>query len=107
MGISDNTLNEIEQERVAYLLNTDEIIYAMMAEPLTTGKKFTLNPNISNIKGLEKLNLVNSLVYEEESMGSLELMDTQRQLEFPKRKFHPLRPATLSDELAEDSSYSE
>ena len=107
MGISDNTLNEIEQERVSYLLNMDDMIYAMMAEPLTTGNKFILNPNISNIGGLEKLNLVNSLVNVEESTGSLELIDTQPQIEFPKRKFHPLRPATLSDELAEDSSYSE
>jgi len=78
MGPDENTLNEIEQEMICYLLNVDDMNYTMLCE-----------------------------VCKEDGLESIEFIDTQVQIEFPKRKFHPLRPTTMEDELAKESSYSE
>lgn len=107
MGLNENTLNEIEQEMVCYLIDVDDMYYTMLCEPLVTRYKSAMAPNIKDIEGLEKISLVSGLVCKEDNFGSMELIDTQQQIEFPKRRFQPLRPATLEDEIAEDSSYSE
>lgn len=105
MGISDNTLNEIDQERASYLLNLDDMNYAMLAEPLVTRIKSAINPYMPNIVGLKKLSLKDALE-QEASKHSMEL-EKPSQIEFPKRKIQPLRPETLENEIAQDSSYSE
>jgi len=102
--VSTNPLNEIEQEMCSYLLNVDDINYTMLCEPLITRYKSALAPDRSNMGGLEKLSLVNGLIYKEDSLESMELIGTQGQMEFPKRKFQQVSPATLEDEIA-DSSY--
>jgi hypothetical protein len=106
-GNKSNSMSEIQEQRASYLLNLDDLNYEMLAGSLTTGKKSPFTPRISNIEVLGKLNLVNDLVYREEGLGSYELINAQSQIEFPKGKFHPLRPATLEDEVADDTSYSE
>ena len=99
-------MSELDLERATYLLNVDDMNYTMLCEPLITRYRSGITPE-SDIRGLEKISLLNGLIGKEEGLESLELIDTQSQTEFPKRKFHPLRPATREDELAEDSSYSE
>lgn len=106
-GSMSNCIGEIEELRASYLLNIDDMNYTMLCEPLIARSKSALFPDISNINGLEKISLLNGLICKEESLESMELIDTQRQIEFTKRKFQPLRPATLEDEIAQDSSYSE
>ncbi len=104
MGLNENTLNEIEQEMVCYLINVDDMNYTMLCEPLITRYRSAMAPDRSNRGGLEKISLVSELACNEDSQGYMELFDNQSQIEFPKRKFQQLRPATLEDEIA-DSSY--
>jgi hypothetical protein len=99
-----NSMSEIELQRASYLLNVDDMNYTMLCEPLITRYKSALASDRSNIGGLEKISLVNGLICKEESLQSMELIDTQGQIDFPKRKFQQVRPATLEDEIA-DSSY--
>ncbi len=106
-GSKSNCMSEIELQRASYLLNVDDMNYTMLCEPLITRHKSSMVPDIPNIRGLEKISLVNGLRCKEESLESMELIENQHQIEFPKRKFHPLRPATIEDELARDPSYSE
>ena len=103
-GSKSNSMSEIEQLRASYLTNVDDINYTMLCEPLITRYKSALAPDRSYMGGLEKLSLVNGLIYKEESLESMELICTQGQLKFPNRKFQQVRPATLEDEIA-DSSY--
>lgn len=39
MGLNENTLNEIEQEMVCYLINVDEMNYTMLCEPVALESK--------------------------------------------------------------------
>jgi hypothetical protein len=107
MGFSKNTLNEIEQEMVSYLLNVDDLNYTMLSDPLITRHKTVMAPDRSNTGELEKLSLVKGLISKEDSLESMELIGTQVQMEFPKRKVQTARAATSEDEIAEDPSYSE
>jgi hypothetical protein len=52
--VSTNPQNEIEQERVSYLLNVDDIIYTMLSEPLITRYKSDMPANISNIGAFQQ-----------------------------------------------------
>lgn len=104
MKPNENTLSEIEQERATYLLNLDDMNYAMLAEPLVIRKKSDMTPN-SYVGVMGEINL-NGLIYTEDSKEFTELVDIQSQIEFPTRQFQQLRPATLKDELAQDPSYS-
>lgn len=104
MGINDNTLNEIDRERVSYLLNIDDLNYAMLEGHTIIGKSSYLT-DMSN-DGLEKIKLVKNLVSRDVNTDPETLMDTQSQIEFPKRKYQ-VRPATMEDEIAGDSSYSD
>jgi len=106
-GNISNGMSELDLQRTSYLLNVDDMNYTMLCEPLVTRYKSAMSPNMSNIGGVEKMSLVNGMVCQEDNFGSLELIDAQGQTEFPKRRFHPLRPATMEDEVAEDPSYSE
>ncbi|MCZ7401482.1 MAG: hypothetical protein O8C61_04600 [Candidatus Methanoperedens sp.] len=103
-GSKSNSMSEMELQRCSYLLNVDDMNYTMLCEPLITRYKSDMSLNISDIAGLEKISLVNGLVCKEDSLESMELIGTQGQMEFPKRKFQQVRPATLEDEIA-DSSY--
>jgi len=102
----ENTLNEIEQERTSYLLNLDDMNYELLAEPLIIGNNSAMTQN-SYIGIMGEINLVN--LYTDEYTGNNEftkILDIQSQIEFPKRKFQQVRPATLEDELSENSPYS-
>lgn len=103
-GSKSNSMSEIEMQRCSYLLNMDDMNYTMLCEPLITRYKSAMAPDMSDIGGLEKISLLNGLMDKEDSLESMELIGTQVQMEFPKRKCYPLRPATLEDEIA-DSSY--
>jgi len=102
-GSKSNSMSEIELQRATYLTNVDDINYTMLCEPIITRYKSALAPDISNMGGLEKLSLVNGLIYKEDSLESMELIGTHGLMEFPKRKFQQVRPATLEDEIAESS----
>lgn len=104
---TSNSMSELDMQRCSYLLNVDDMNYTMLCEPLITKYKSAMTPDMSNMGRLMRISLVDGLKSKDESLESMELMDTQSQMEFPKRKFHPLRPATMEDELAKDSSYSE
>lgn len=106
-GCKSNSVSEIELQRASYLINVDDINYTMLCEPLVTRYNSALAPDRSNMGGVAKLSMVNGLIYKEDSLESMELIGTQGQMEFPKRKFQQVRPATLEDELAGDSSYSD
>lgn len=106
MKQNKNTQNEMEQERVSYLLNLDDMNYAMLAEPLVIRTKSAMTSN-SYIGVIGELNLAKGLINTEDRKEFTELIDIQSQIEFPTRKFQPLRPAPLKDGLAEDPSYSE
>jgi len=103
-GSNSNSMSEIELQRASYLLNVDDMNYIVLSEPLITRYKSDMPANISNIEALEKISLVNGLISKEDSLESMELIGTQGQIEFPKRKFQQVRPATLEDEIA-DTSY--
>lgn len=105
MTQNENIQNEIEQERTSYLLNLDDMNYEMLAEPLVIRNKSTMTPN-PYMGILGEINLVNGLIYTEDGEEFMELIDSQNHIDFPTRKFHPLRPATLKDEIAENPSYS-
>jgi|GEM_PF-1540506 len=104
LGSKSNNMSEIELQRASYLANVDDINYTMLCEPPINIYKSAHAPERSNMGGIEKLSLVNGLIYKEEKLDSVELIGTQGQMEFPNRKFQQIRPATLEDELA-DSSY--
>ncbi len=101
-----NSMSEIEMQRASYLLNVDDMNYTMLCEPPVTRYKSALVPDRSNMGRVAKLSMVNGLKYKDDSLESMELIGTHGQMEFPKRKFQQVRPATLEDEIAE-SSYSE
>jgi hypothetical protein len=101
MRISENALNEIEQELCSYLLNVDDLIYTMLCEPLIRHKS-AVTPKMPSIGGLEKISLVNELTHREENLEYMELIDVHSQMEFPKRKFQQVRPAILEDELVQN-----
>jgi hypothetical protein len=105
MGSNENTLNEIEEEMICYLLNVDDINYTMLCEPQVTRYKHASTQHMPNIVGLEKLNLIGEIISNEDSVHPMEF-EQPILSEFPKRKFQPLRPATMEDELAKDTSYS-
>jgi hypothetical protein len=102
-----NSMSELDMQRCSYLLNVDDMNYTMLCEPLITRYKSAMTLDMSNMGGMMRLSLVDGLKSSEESLESMELVDAQSQMEFPKRKFHPLRPATMEDELSKDPSYSE
>jgi hypothetical protein len=106
-GNKSKGMSELDSQRTSYLLNVDDMNYTMLCEPLITRYKSAMSPNISNIGGVEKMSLLSGMECHEDSYGSMELIEAQGKTEFPKRGFHPLRPATMEDEIAEDSSYSE
>jgi hypothetical protein len=106
-GSKSNYMSELDEQRCSYLLNLDDMNYTMLCEPLVTRYKSAMTPDMPNFVRLEKLSLIDEIIGKEDSHESVELIDIQRQSEFPKRKFHPLRPATMEDEVAEDPSYSE
>lgn len=105
MKYNENTQNEIEQERASYLLNLDDMNYAMLDEPIVMRNKSAMTQN-SYIGVMGEINL-NGLIYTEDSTEFTELIESQNQIDFPARKFQPLRPATLQNELAKDHSYSQ
>ncbi|MCX9084849.1 MAG: hypothetical protein OIN87_08650 [Candidatus Methanoperedens sp.] len=86
MGVKDNTLNEIDWERISYLQDLDDLNYAILEGHITMSKRIPLSPYIPDISGNMKLN------------------DKQSQIEYMKRKIYPIRPATMEDEVAGDSS---
>jgi len=101
MNYTTLSMDEIEMQRASYLLNVDDMNYTMLHETLIPGYKSSIVPDLSDIQGLE---LINNVMTGKEDLRSLELIATQSQIEFPKRKFQRVRPATLEDEIA-DSSY--
>lgn len=101
MKQNENTQDEIERERASYLLNLDDMNYAMLSEPLVIRNKSDITPN-SYIGVFGEINLVNGLIYTEDCKEFTELIDIQNQIEFPNRKFQQVRPATLENELAQD-----
>jgi len=103
-GSKLNCMSEIDMQRASYLLNVDDLNYSMLSEPLITRYETVMAPDRSNMEELEKLSMVNGLISKEDSLESMELIGTQGQIEFPKRKFQTARPATLEDEIAEDTS---
>jgi len=106
MRSNENTLSEIEQQRAIYLLNPDDMNYAMLAEAIVITKKSDMTPN-SYIGVFGEINLVSDLINTEDIKEFTEIVDIQSQIEFPTRQFQQVCPATLEDELIEDSSYSE
>jgi hypothetical protein len=100
-----NYMSEIELQRCSYLLNVDDMNYTMLCEPLIARYKSDMAPDISNIGGMARIHLVDGLNSSEDSLESMELIDTQSQIEFPRRKFQQLRPATLEDERTEITFY--
>jgi len=57
MGFSKNTLNEIEQEMVSYLLNVDDMNYTMLCEPLVFGSKLNYMSEIDMQRASYLLNV--------------------------------------------------
>jgi len=106
MKSNENTLSEIEQERASYLLNLDDMNYAILAEALVIKNKSDMTPN-SYIGVFGEINLVNELINTEDIKEFMEPVDIQSQIEFPTSQFQQVCPATLEDEIAADSSYSE
>ena len=51
MGVKENHLNEIFEERARYLVNLDEIIFETLGEPRIAEKKFGEEPAYHNVKG--------------------------------------------------------
>jgi len=98
----ENTLNEIERERASYLLNMDDITYAMLSEPLVVGNNSAIAQD-TYIGVFGEINLVNGLIYTPQSKDFNELIEMPDQIKFPNRKSHQVRPATLEPEITESS----
>jgi len=86
-------MTELDLQRASYLLNVDDMNYIMLCE-LWLPDINRHGPGYIRYRGNCKNKSVEGLKSKEECLGTMELIETS-QIEFPKRKFRPLRPATF------------
>jgi len=96
MGVNEDVLNEIFEERAQYLVNLDEVMLGMYDEQIS-GKTMGIPPFYSgfgNIDMVQKIRVVDQLFESKEYQTFIQLT---RPEEITKRKFHPLSPRKLRD----------
>lgn len=91
MGVKENPLDEIFEERARYLVNLDEIILETLGETTVVEKKFgaTYHNVIGEYDLTKKIKAVDQLFESNELTSSEQLL---------KRKIQPLSPRTFGDE---------
>lgn len=97
MGVKENPLNELFEERARYLVNLDEIILETLGEPTVVEKKFgaAYHSVIGEIDLIKKIKVVDQLFESKEFRTYIEITSPEQLL---KRKMQPLSPRTFKDE---------
>jgi hypothetical protein len=99
MGVKENPLNEIFEERARYLVNLDEMILETMGEPTVVEKKFDAGPAYNSVTGeidlIKNLKVVDQLFESKEFRTFIEITSPEQ---LSKRKMQPLSPRTFKDE---------
>ena len=99
MGVKENPLNEIFEERARYLINLDEIILETLGEPTVVKKRFSAgiayHSAIGEIDLIKKIKVVDQLFESKEFRTYIEITSPEQLL---KRKMQPLSPKTFKDE---------
>jgi len=98
MGVKENHLNEIFEERARYLVNLDEIILETLGEPTVVEKKFGAEQYhnvIGDIDLIKKIKVVDELFESKEFRTFIEITSPEQ---LSKRKMQPLSPRTFKDE---------
>lgn len=96
MGVKENPLNEIFEERARYLVNLDEIIFETLGEPTVVEKKFgAYNSVIGELDLIKKIKVVDELFESKEFRTFIEMTSPEQ---LSKRKMQPLSPRTFKDE---------
>ena len=97
MGVKENPLNEIFEERARYLVNLDEIILETLGEPTIVEEKFgaAYHSAIGEIDLIKKIKVVDQLFESKEFRTFIEITSPEQLL---KRKMQPLSPKTFKDE---------
>lgn len=106
MGVNENPLNEIFEERARYLINSDELIFETLGEPREAGKKFCVEPayHSREMDLIDKIKVVDWLFESKEFRTYIEITSPEQ---ISKRKMHPLSPRTFKDEISELESDAE
>jgi len=97
MGVKENHLNEIFEERARYLVNSDEIIFETLGEPTVVefGAEPTYNNVIGEIDLIKKIKVVDQLFESKEFRTFIEITSPEQ---LSKRRMQPLSPRTFKDE---------
>ena len=103
MGVNENVLNEIFEERAQYLVNVDKVMLEMFDEQIS-GKTMgiphkAIYSGFGDIDMVQKIRVVDQLFESKEYQTYIQLT---RPEEITKRKFHPLSPRKLRDNEFQD-----
>ncbi|PWB50637.1 MAG: hypothetical protein C3F06_11215 [Candidatus Methanoperedenaceae archaeon] len=100
MGVNNTLIDEINEERVQYLVNTDEMMYEIFEPIIDRRAKISEEAPFysSNIDMVNKISVVDSLFTSKEYQTFIQLT---RPEDISRRKFHPGHKKLRSEELQE------
>jgi hypothetical protein len=99
MGVNEDVLNEIFEERAQYLVNVDKVMLEMYDEQISGKTMGIPYSGFGNIDMVQKIRVVDQLFESKEYRTFIQLT---RPEEIIKRKFHPLSPRKLRDNELQD-----
>ncbi|HYN44903.1 MAG TPA: hypothetical protein VER35_02795 [Candidatus Limnocylindrales bacterium] len=99
MGVNEDVLKEIFEERAQYLVNVDEVMLEMYDEQNSRKTRGIPYSGVGTIDMVQKIRVVDQLFESKEYQTYIQLT---RPEEITKRKFHPLSPRKLRDNELKD-----